>query len=114
MDREISVSKTGHVEPGHSILGAHKELTNYKYKDVKYRHKDPDFLETRTFTKYLEYLKISILSFTCPMRDIESSFLQPKVRNINDKPFFRSDTLDTSKAHVGHVSYFGTCVEQEA
>jgi hypothetical protein len=48
-----------------------KKNTNTK---MKYRHKDPNFLETRTFTKHLESLQISILPFTCTMRDHESSF----------------------------------------
>jgi hypothetical protein len=41
---------------------------------MKYGHKDPIFLENRTFTKHLESLQISILPFTCTMRDYKSSF----------------------------------------
>jgi hypothetical protein len=68
---------------------------------MKYRHKDPIFLENRTFTKHLESLQISILPFTCTMRDCKSSFHTTKSEKIAMKNDFYSQT---GRTRLGHMS----------
>jgi hypothetical protein len=73
-------------------------ITNTK---MKYIHKDPIFLETKTFTKHMESLQISILPFTYTMRDCENSFPGVESEKIPLKNhFLESDTRGTPRARA--------------
>jgi hypothetical protein len=61
------------------------QITNTK---VKYRHKDPIFLEHITFTKHMGSLQILILPFTYTMRDCKSSFHTVESEKITMKKCF--------------------------
>jgi hypothetical protein len=70
-------------------------------KETKYRHKDPIFLENKTFVKHLECLQISILPFICTKKDCKSSFNPAESEKITMKNVFWSQI---GRTWLGHVS----------